>query len=94
MAFDPFDFEKEILNERNKAINDKNTKEYNQLNENKKALLINLGKIKSKEPISKLQTYEAIKIETEQLLIREKTLFIINSVVTVGLMAATIRIIL
>lgn len=78
----------------NNAINEKNNINYKINNKNKDAVLDNLAKIKSKDPISKLQTYEAIKIETEQLLKREKTLFIINSVVTVGLMVGTIRIIL
>uniref|UniRef100_A0A6C0D1J3 Uncharacterized protein n=1 Tax=viral metagenome TaxID=1070528 RepID=A0A6C0D1J3_9ZZZZ len=89
-----FDISVEATNARNKAINDQNDQNYKQYNQNKNAVLINLGKLKSKEPVSKLQTYEAIKIETEQLLIREKTIFIINSVVTVGLMVAAIRIIL
>lgn len=89
-----FDIEVEINDSINNKKNDKNNTEYKKNNDDKKAVLINLGKLKSKEPISKLQTYEAIKIETEQLLIREKTLFIINSVVTIGLMVATIRIIL
>jgi hypothetical protein len=89
-----FDISVEATNARNKAINDQNDQKYKQYNQNKNAVLINLGKLKSKEPVSKLQTYEAIKIETEQLLIREKTLFIINSVVTVGLTVAAIRIIL
>jgi len=78
----------------NNEILARNNINYKKNNDNKKAVLTNLGKLKSKEPISKLQTYEAIKIETEQLFIREKTLFIINSIVTVGLMVVTIRIIL
>lgn len=89
-----FDLDPEIVNARNQAKNYKDSMDYSKNNENKTEVLINLGKLKAKEPIAKLQTYEAIKIETEQLLIREKTLFIINSVVTVGLMVATIRIIL
>jgi hypothetical protein len=88
------DIETEATNARNTALNNKDTAQYRKHNQDKQALLNKLGKIKSKEPISKLQTYEAIKIETEQLLIRERTLFIINSIVTVGLMVATIRIIL
>ena len=90
----PLDIETELTNARNTALNNQDTAQYRKHNQDKQALLNNLGKIKSKEPISKLQTYEAIKIETEQLLIRERTLFIINSIVTVGLMVATIRIIL
>jgi hypothetical protein len=94
MAFNPFDLELEITNARNNAKNYKDSMNYSKNNENKTEVLINLGKLKAKEPIAKLQAYEAIKVETEKLFIREKTLFIINSVVTVGLMVATIRIIL
>ena len=78
----------------NEEILEKNNINYKKNNDNKISVLNNLGNLKSKEPISKLQTYEAIKIETEQLFKREKTLFIINSIVTVGLMVVTIRIIL
>ena len=40
----------------------------------------------NKSTLSKIQSYDAIQIETEQLLKREKTLFIINSIVTLGLL--------
>jgi hypothetical protein len=96
MAFnvEAFSLEEEIETQRKIALNNQDTTQYRTHNQNKQVVLNNLGKLKSKEPISKLQTYEAIKIETEQLLIREKTLFIINSIVTVGLLVATFRIIL
>ena len=86
--------EKNKQDELDNARNVRNTIQYKENNEIKDAVLGNLGKLRSKDPMSKLQTYEAIKIETEQLLIREKTLFIINSVVTVGLMITALRIIL
>ena len=89
-----FSLQEEIETQRKIALNNQDTAQYRTHNQNKQVVLNNLGKLKSKEPISKLQTYEAIKIETEQLLIREKTLFIINSIVTVGLLVATFRIIL
>ena len=88
-----FDLEEEILNSRNNKLNEKNTIEYKRNNDAKKAALINLGKLKSKEPISKLQTYEAIKIETEQLLTREKIIFTINSIITAGLIVITFQVI-
>lgn len=36
--------------------------------------------------LSKIQSYDAIQIETEQLLKRERTFFVINSIVTLGLL--------
>lgn len=36
--------------------------------------------------LSKIQSYDAIQIETEKLLKRERTFFMINSVVTLGLL--------
>lgn len=36
--------------------------------------------------LEKIQSYDAIKIETERLLKREQTLFMINSIVTIGLL--------
>lgn len=89
-----FDIEIELINSRNNARNAKNTREYKQYNSNKYAVISELARLRSKDPISKLQTYEPIKIETENLLIREKTLFMINSVVIVGLMITAFRIIL
>ena len=60
---------------------------------NKTSVLGKLGVIRQNDPISKLQSYEAIKIETEQLLKREKILFTINSIVIIGLIVATFRVI-
>lgn len=53
----------------------------------------NLVKTIKNDPKSKIQSYEVIKMETERLLVREKTLFIINSVVTVGLIITLFRLI-
>ena len=38
-------------------------------------------------------SYDAVKVETEKLLNREITLFIVNSIITVGLMITAFRII-
>jgi hypothetical protein len=65
--------------------NKKNQQEYDKNLIDKKDILGNIAKIRKKDPMDKLQSYEPIKIETENLLIREKILFTINSVVIVGL---------
>lgn len=62
-------------------------------NNNKSAVISNLVKTIKKDPISKLESYDAIIIETERLLIREKTFFMINSVVTVGLLITLFQVI-
>jgi len=46
-----------------------------------------------KDPISKLESYDAILIETNRLLKREQTLFIINSIVTIGLVVTLFQVI-
>lgn len=46
-----------------------------------------------KDPISKLESYDAILIETNRLLKREQTLFIINSIVTIGLVITLFQVI-
>jgi len=66
---------------------------YRQNIADKTSILGKLGVIRQNDPISKLQTYEAIKIETEQLLTREKIIFTINSIITVGLIIVTFRVI-
>jgi hypothetical protein len=71
----------------------KENQEYKQNIDNKSSILGKLGVIRKNDPISKLQTYEAIKIETEQLLTREKIIFTINSIITVGLIVITFRVI-
>ena len=42
--------------------------------------------------LSKIQSYDAIQIETENLLKREQTLFIINSIVTLGLLITLFKV--
>jgi hypothetical protein len=46
-----------------------------------------------RDPISKLESYDAILIETNRLLKREETLFIINSIVTIGLVITLFQVI-
>jgi hypothetical protein len=46
-----------------------------------------------RDPISKLESYDAILIETHRLLKREETLFIINSIVTIGLVITLFQVI-
>lgn len=71
----------------------KENQAYTQNIDNKTSVLGKLGVIRQNDPISKLQTYEAIKIETEQLLTREKIIFTINSIITVGLLVITFQVI-
>jgi len=42
--------------------------------------------------LEKIQSYDAIQIETYQLLKREQTLFMINSVVTLGLLITLFKV--
>jgi hypothetical protein len=46
-----------------------------------------------RDPISKLESYDAILIETNRLLKREESLFIINSIVTIGLVITLFQVI-
>jgi hypothetical protein len=46
-----------------------------------------------KDPISKIESYDAIIIETNRLLQREHTLFVINSIVTIGLIITVFKVI-
>lgn len=43
--------------------------------------------------LSKIHSYDAIQIETENLLKREQTLFMINSIITVGLLITLFKVI-
>ena len=70
-----------------------NQEEYTKNLSDKTSVLGRLGLIRQNDPISKLQSYEVIKIETEKLLNREKILFTINSIVTVGLIITVFRVI-
>ena len=46
-----------------------------------------------KDPITKLESYDAILIETNRLLKREQSLFIINSIVTIGIVITLFQVI-
>ena len=45
------------------------------------------------DPISKLESFDAILIETNRLLKREQTLFFINSIVTIGIVITLFQVI-
>jgi len=60
--------------------------------EQNKAFL-DLGETLNKDPVSKIESYDAIIIETNRLLEREHTLFVINSIVTIGLIITVFRVI-
>lgn len=47
---------------------------------------------KNNSILDKIQSYDAIQIETYQLLKREQTLFMINSVVTLGLLITLFKV--
>ncbi len=47
----------------------------------------------SNTTLSKIHSYDAIQIETEQLLKRERTLFMINSIITFGLLITLFKVI-
>jgi len=55
---------------------------------------INESKYDSKNNLNldKIKSYDAIQVETENLLKREKTLFMINSVVTFGLLITVFKV--
>jgi hypothetical protein len=66
---------------------------YEIYNDNKRVAINNLGNTLNKDPVVKLQSYDTIVIETEDLLKREQTYFIINSIVTVGLIITLFQVI-
>ena len=45
------------------------------------------------DPVPKIESYDAIIIETNRLLQREHTLFVINSIVTIGLVITVFKVI-
>ena len=71
-------------------------KEYNANNKIKKSVINKIFKKikinKNYDIIDKQITYNAIQIETEQLLNREKMLFIINNIIIIGLVITIFRI--
>lgn len=42
--------------------------------------------------LEKIQSYDAIQIESENLLKREKTIFMINSIITIGLLITLFKV--
>jgi hypothetical protein len=67
--------------------------EYNIHNNNKNNLLTEITENIKKDPIVKLESYDAIIIETDRLLKREHTFFIINNIVTVALLITLFQVI-
>jgi len=47
----------------------------------------------SNDPIPKIESYDAIIIETNRLLQREHALFVINTIVTIGLIITVFKVI-
>jgi len=67
--------------------------DYEKNNNNKSNIINNIVKQIKNDPISKLESYDAILIETNRLLKREQTLFIINTIVTIGLVITLFQVI-
>ena len=61
--------------------------------ENKKDELNNIVKHLKHNPISKLQSYDAILIETNRLLKREEILLVVNSIATIVLVITLFQVI-
>lgn len=66
---------------------------YEIYNNNKQVAINNLGRTLEKDPVVKLQSYDTIVVETEDLLKREQAYFIINSIVVVGLIITLFQVI-
>ena len=66
---------------------------YEIYNNNKSKKIMNLVDTMMKDPVTKLESYDAIVIETEDILKREQTYFIINTIVTVGLIITLFQVI-
>lgn len=66
---------------------------YEIYNNTKSVALNDLGRTLQKDPVVKLQSYDTIVVETEDLLKREQTYFIINSILTVGLIITLFQVI-
>lgn len=65
---------------------------YKLYNDKKKSAQMNLEETMNNNPIPKLDSYDAIKIETERLLNREQTFFMINTFVTFGLLITLFKV--
>ena len=66
---------------------------YEIYNNNKSKKIMNLVDTMMKDPVTKLESYDAIVIETEDILKREQTYFIMNTIVTVGLIITLFQVI-
>ena len=67
--------------------------DYNTYNNDKNRTLKEIAENIKKDPIVKLESYDATIIETDRLLNREYTLFIINNIITVGLLITLFQVI-
>jgi hypothetical protein len=78
------------------SIHSKQDIQYNSDNKRKKIILNDIFKSiknnKEYDPFDKEISYDAIQIETEELLNREKTIFTINSIIIIGLIITIFRI--
>jgi len=66
---------------------------YEIYNNNKTAAINDLVHTIEKDPVNKKESYDVIVIETERLLKREQTIFIINTIVTLGLIITLFQVI-
>lgn len=66
---------------------------YEIYNNDKNVEVNDIVKTVIKDPVTKLESYDTILIETEDLLKREQTYFIINSIVTLGLIITLFQVI-
>jgi len=66
---------------------------YEIYNNNKLSKINNLADTIEKDPVTKKESYDVIVIETERLLKREQTFFIINTIVTFGLIITVFQVI-
>ena len=66
---------------------------YEIYNNDKSEHLNRLANTIANDPVTKLESYDTMVIETEDLLKREQTYFIINSIVTFGLIITLFQVI-
>jgi hypothetical protein len=66
---------------------------YERYNQSKSAAINDLAHTIEKDPVTKIDSYNVIVIESERLLKREQTFFIMNSIVTVGLIITLFQVI-
>jgi len=66
---------------------------YEIYNDNKITAINDLVDTIQTDPVNKKESYDVIVIETERLLKREQTIFIVNSIVTFGLIITLFQVI-